>query len=198
MNTRSPATRSTPSAMQTWALPTSPPGAWTRPSPVSARRCAWPRVLPARITWIGVALLLKGEAQAALTETQKESEEAWRLIGLTMVYHTLGRKADSDAALAELTKKYAADWAYNIAYVLAWRNEPDRAFEWLDKAVTQQDPGLSEVAIEPLFANLHEDPALAAVPAQDRQGAGATRGDQVRREAAELVEVAHRSFDGRP
>ena len=75
-----------------------------------------------------------------------------------MVYHTLGRKADSDAALAELTKKYAADWAYNIAYVLAWRNERDRAFEWLDKAVTQQDPGLSEIAIDPLFANLHDDP----------------------------------------
>ena len=79
--------------------------------------------------WIGEALLMKGEAQAALTETQKEPEEVWRLLGLTMVYHTLGRKADSDAALAELTKKYAADWAYNIAYVLAWRNEPDRAFD---------------------------------------------------------------------
>ena len=34
----------------------------------------------------------------------------------------------------------------------------DRAFEWLDKAVTQQDPGLSEIALEPLFANLHDDP----------------------------------------
>ena len=157
-NTRTPATRSTPSAMQTWALPTSAPGAWTRPSPVSARRCAWPQIMPARMPWIGDALLMKGEAQAALTETQKEPEEVWRLFGLTMVYHTLGRKADSDAALAELTKKYAADWAYNIAYVLAWRNERDRAFEWLDKAVTQQDPGLSEIAYEPLFANLHDDP----------------------------------------
>ena len=47
---------------------------------------------------------MKGEAQAALTETQKEPEEVWRLFGLTMVYHTLGRKADSDAALAELTR----------------------------------------------------------------------------------------------
>ena len=54
---------------------------------------------------IGDALLLKGEAQAALTETQKESEEVWRLLGLTMVYHTLGRKADSDAALAELIQE---------------------------------------------------------------------------------------------
>ena len=107
---------------------------------------------------IGVALLMKGEAAAALTETQKEPEEVFRLIGLPMVYHTLGRKADSDAALAELTKKYGAGGAYNIAYVLAWRNERDRAFEWLDKAVTQQDPGLSEIAYQPQFANLHDDP----------------------------------------
>ena len=101
---------------------------------------------------------MKGDAQAALTETQKESEEFWRLAGLTMVYHTLGRKADSDAALAETVTKYASDSAFNIAYILAWRNERDRAFEWLDKAVTQEDPGLSEIAYNPLFANLHDDP----------------------------------------
>ena len=107
---------------------------------------------------IGAALLMKGDAQAGLTETQKEPEEVWRLLGMTMVYHTLGRKADSDAEFAELTKKYRADAAYNIAYVLAWRNERDRAFAWLDTAVTQQDPGLSEIAYQPLFANLRDDP----------------------------------------
>jgi hypothetical protein len=101
---------------------------------------------------------MKGDAQAGLTETQKEPEEVWRLLGMTMVYHTLGRKADSDAEFAQLTKKYRADAAYNIAYVLAWRNERDRAFAWLDTAVTQQDPGLSEIAYQPLFANLRDDP----------------------------------------
>ena len=30
--------------------------------------------------------------------------------------------------------------------------------EWLDKAVTQQDGGLTDTAIDPLFANLHDDP----------------------------------------
>ena len=69
-----------------------------------------------------------------------------------------GRKADSDAALAETVTKYASDSAFNIAYILAWRNERDCAFEWLDKAVTQEDPGLSEIAYNPLFANLHDDP----------------------------------------
>jgi hypothetical protein len=48
--------------------------------------------------------------------------------------------------------------AYNIAYVLAFRGETDRAFEWLDKAVQYKDPGLSQIAMEPRFANIRTDP----------------------------------------
>ena len=64
----------------------------------------------------------------------------------------------SDAALAELIEKHEKGWAYNIAYVLAWRNEADRAFEWLDKAVEYADPGLSDTFVEPAFRNIHDDP----------------------------------------
>ena len=48
--------------------------------------------------------------------------------------------------------------AYNIAYSLAFRGEADQAFVWLEKAVGYHDPGLSEIAGEPLFANLYDDP----------------------------------------
>ena len=108
--------------------------------------------------WIGIALLAKGEPDAALAEMQIEADEGWRLFGLTMVYHALGRHEESDAALAETIAKYEQDSAYNIAYILADRGEVDRAFEWLDKAVTYQDPGLSEIAGQPLFAKLKSDP----------------------------------------
>ena len=107
--------------------------------------------------WLGMALLVKHEPEAALAEIQKEGDEGWRLFGLTMAYHDLGRHAESDAALAEAIAKYEQDSAYNIAYVLAYRGEVDRAFEWLDKAVAFQDPGLSEVAVQPLFAKLKSD-----------------------------------------
>ena len=107
---------------------------------------------------IGVALLLKGDPAGALAAVQKESSEVWRTIGLPMAWHALGKKAESDAALAELVRKYAKDSAYNIAYVLAHRGETDRAFEWLDKAVTYHDPGLIDLAVDPLFASLHQDP----------------------------------------
>jgi TolB-like protein/Tfp pilus assembly protein PilF len=107
---------------------------------------------------IGTALLLKGEPEAALAEMEQESSGALRLIGLARAYHALGRAADSDATLAELIEKYEQGWAYNIAYVLAYRGEADLAFEWLDKAVEYNDPGLSLLAVPILFANIHDDP----------------------------------------
>ena len=56
-----------------------------------------------------------------------------------MVYHALGRKADSDAALTALIAKYEKGASYNIAYVYAFRGEADKAFEWLNKAIEYGD-----------------------------------------------------------
>ena len=107
---------------------------------------------------IGVDLLFVGNPEAALAAMQQESFEGYRLIGLALAYHALGQAAESDGALAELIEKYEQDAAYNIAYVLAFRGEADRAFEWLGKAVEYNDPGLAEIAVEAVFANIHDDP----------------------------------------
>ncbi len=107
---------------------------------------------------IGLALLRKGKPEAALAAMQQESYEPLRLIGLAVAYHALGQAAESDAALAELIEKYEQEAAVNIAYVLAFRGEADRAFEWLDKAMEYEDPGLALIAVETLFANIHDDP----------------------------------------
>jgi TolB-like protein/Tfp pilus assembly protein PilF len=107
---------------------------------------------------IGVALLLLGDPAGALTAMQKESNEGWRLIGLPMAWHAVGDGPRSDTAVAELIGRYGEHAAYNIAYVYAFRGDADRAFEWLDKAVTYRDPGLPEVPVNPLFASIHHDP----------------------------------------
>ncbi len=107
---------------------------------------------------IGVALLLKGQPEAALAEMQAETSEVWRMFGLPMAYHALGRKAESDAALAQLIAKYEKDGPYNIAYVYAFRGDADHAFEWLDKTVQYADPGLSEIPAQNLFDNIRQDP----------------------------------------
>ncbi len=57
-------------------------------------------------------------------------------------------------ALTKLEKEAA----FNNAYVLAYRVEADRAFERLDEAVANGDLGLSEIVVNPLFANITQEP----------------------------------------
>ena len=97
--------------------------------------------------WVGVRQTGKIEA----LQTQRgELEYQLEIINSVLAIY--------DSTLAELIEKYEQGWAYNIAYVLAFRGEADRAFEWLDKAVEQNHPGLGAIAVTKLFANIHDDP----------------------------------------
>ena len=107
---------------------------------------------------LGVALLGKGDAPGALAEIEQETSEVWKQIGLALAYHALGRKSESDTALAALIANHQEDWPYNIAYVHAYRGEADQAFTWLARAVDYADSGLAEIVGENLFAKLHSDP----------------------------------------
>ena len=107
---------------------------------------------------IGTAQLARGQSELALASFQKEPSEVWRLIGLPMAYHALGKEAESDAALAKLTTEHASDSAYNIAYVHGFRGENDLAFQWIERAIAYKDTGLSDVAFEPAFAGMRLDP----------------------------------------
>ena len=86
----------------------------------------------------------------------------WKMFGLPMAYHALGRKADSDTALAAVIAKYGKDGSSNIACVYAFRGDADKAFEWLDKAVEYSDTGTADIVGEPLFGRIHADPRWEA------------------------------------
>ena len=107
---------------------------------------------------LGLALLSKGDAEGALAEIERETSETWRQVYLPIAYHAVGRKADSDAALAALIAKLEKGAPFNIAYVYASIGEADKAFEWLDKAVEYSDPGLGEIVMERLFDPIKSDP----------------------------------------
>jgi tetratricopeptide (TPR) repeat protein len=107
---------------------------------------------------MGTILLAKGDPKAALAEMVQEPDGSWHQDGLTLAYFALGRKAESDAALAEMIKKYEKEASWNIAYDHAFRGEADKAFEWLDKAVAYHDPGISLTGVQWLFDNLKSDP----------------------------------------
>jgi hypothetical protein len=65
----------------------------------------------------------------------------------------LGRKPEADAALAEYIANNQNEGAFQIAEILAFRGEINRAFEWLDRAYAQRDGGLTEMKGDPLLKN---------------------------------------------
>jgi Tfp pilus assembly protein PilF len=111
---------------------------------------------------VGRALLLQGQSDAALREMQQETGEGWRLSGMPLAFHALGRRGESDAALATLKDKHAGSFAYQIADVHAFRGEADLAFEWLERAYTQRDGGLSDIKADRFLRVLADDPRYKA------------------------------------
>jgi TolB-like protein/Flp pilus assembly protein TadD len=116
-------------------------------------------------TALAQMLLAVGQPDAALAEAEKESDPAYRVYARARTYILIGRRADADAALAEVEKTFAADWAYEIAALHALRGEPDQAFRWLDRAYQQRNAGLigtPSVNIDTDMRNLHSDPRWKA------------------------------------
>ncbi len=111
---------------------------------------------------LGQVYLAQSHPQEALAEMEREPEPELRLQGQALAYHALGRKKESDVALAELIAKYQAEAAFQIAEVYAFRGEADRALEWLERAYSQRDSGLAEMKGDPLLKSLERDPRYAA------------------------------------
>jgi tetratricopeptide (TPR) repeat protein len=107
--------------------------------------------------WLGIVLLVRHQPEAALPAMLKETNDAPRMGGASMAHFAMGRKGDSDAALAEILYKEARH-PYLIAQVYAFRGQSDEAFKWLDRAYAQKDPSLVFVKSQPMFSKLESDP----------------------------------------
>jgi len=112
--------------------------------------------------YLSVLELLEGHAQVALDQSRRFGE-VWRQMGVAMAEHSLGHVRESQHALDELIAKYAHDWAFQIAEVYAWRGEPDKAFEWLERAYVQQDAGFAVFKSDPPLKSLWSDARFAAM-----------------------------------
>jgi TolB-like protein/class 3 adenylate cyclase/Flp pilus assembly protein TadD len=108
--------------------------------------------------WLGRVYLAQGRIEEARAAFEAEVIEYFRLQGLALVEYAQGRRAKSDAALRGLIDKYAQESAYQVAEVYAYRGEVDVAFQWLERAYAQHDPGLSGSKSNALLRSLHGDP----------------------------------------
>jgi TolB-like protein len=106
---------------------------------------------------IGTVELLQGHTREALTMYQAGRTD-FRFIGIAMAEHTLGHAAASTQALEIIEQKHANVWAYQIAQVYAWRDDKDKAFDWLDRAYRQRDGGLTYLTYDRFMDSLRSDP----------------------------------------
>ncbi|NKB32799.1 MAG: tetratricopeptide repeat protein [Pseudomonadales bacterium] len=80
-----------------------------------------------------------------------------RLSLSAIILNYLGRTGQAETALDELIATDADGAAFQIAEVYAHWQQPDQAFEWLDHAFSQGDPGLSELYSSVNLENLYDD-----------------------------------------
>jgi TolB-like protein/DNA-binding winged helix-turn-helix (wHTH) protein/Flp pilus assembly protein TadD len=111
---------------------------------------------------IARALFFRGEPEKALAEANLELHDLPRVQALALVYYALHRQTEADAALRELTEKYAREAAFRIAEVHAYRREADQAMRWLEQAHRNREGEVSRLLQNPLLRALAHDPRYQA------------------------------------
>lgn len=114
-------------------------------------------------TQLTVIAIQRGDARAALDAAGKEVEAGgWQEIALALAQQISGDAVAANTALERLIDSQPDEAGYQIAQVYALRNDPDKVFEWLDRAWSNRDPGISQLLYDPFLLRYKEDPRFAA------------------------------------
>jgi len=108
----------------------------------------------------GLALVLLGSGHfaRALEAVRQEPDDPAGLAVQANVLWAMGQVQEADASLRKLEDEFAASGAYQIAQNYAFRGDRDAALDWFDRAYRERDPGMLMLKVDPLFANLLDDP----------------------------------------
>ena len=107
--------------------------------------------------------VLRDNVTDALRNAELEPPGSWRDYALALARVTQNDRAAADAALQKLINENAETSPFQIAAVYGLRNEPDKMFEWLDRAYTERDSGLTQLLVTPFILTYKNDPRFAAL-----------------------------------
>ena len=107
--------------------------------------------------------VIRGDAAAALQDAQLEPKGFLRYYALALAQQAQSDRATADAALQTLIDNDAVGGPFQIATVYGLRKEPDKMFDWLERAYTGHDPGLTQLLGTPFILNYRDDPRFAAL-----------------------------------
>jgi len=92
-----------------------------------------------------------------LKEVEQEPLAWMKEAGSAILLHRLGRVAEAEAILTDLIKEDDEEYAaYQKGQVLAQWGNADRAIQYLNRAYDLNDPGLSQILVDPLLDPIRE------------------------------------------
>ena len=107
--------------------------------------------------------LQRGNAQATQAALQQVHDEGgWLEIARAFATQNGSDPAAADTALQVLIDTQSDISAFQIAEVYALRNQPDKVFEWLNRALDIRDPGLARLWFDPFILRYKHDPRFVA------------------------------------
>jgi hypothetical protein len=80
-----------------------------------------------------------------------------------MVRFARGEREQADQALQQLIANFGERTPVSIAQVYAFRREPEKMFEWLDRAYQRRQPNLPANLAGRFYKPYYSDPRLIAL-----------------------------------
>ncbi len=115
---------------------------------------------------LAVIKVLRKDAAGAQRAAELEPEGPWQDFALALAAQIGTDRGGADATLKKSIDEYTTGWAFQIAQMYAVRGEPDRMFDWLDRAWKARDPGMQSLLYDALLLRYRDDPRYAALARQ--------------------------------
>ncbi len=115
----------------------------------------------------GLIQLALDDTAAALDIFEGLKNDAARVSGLAMAYHSLGRRSESEAMVEDLSNLIGETDPGELAEPEAWRGNVDAAFGWLFRMIDSPETaqgaygGVKNYVGRPILKALHDDPRWA-------------------------------------
>jgi serine/threonine-protein kinase len=123
---------------------------------------------PVAIWGLGLSYEQKGMYEKALASMQKTTSLSPSLnfkASLGHTYAAAGKRREAQEVIDLLVEKSKEKYvpSYYFALIYAGLGEKDRAFDWLEKAVTERSTLLAYLQMDPRIAGLRSDPRFADI-----------------------------------
>ena len=107
---------------------------------------------------LALLAVLRGQGDIALREAELEPEGVWRAESIALAQQARGDRAAANAALQNFIATYGGDFPLEVGIIYAARSEPDKAFDWLNRAYAVRQPFFFHVVTNPVLKVYYSDP----------------------------------------